>query len=181
MTVILGLTKEAIEEELNENIVEAKIVSGNLILVTRGGVEKNLGQVRGGTGLRGLTGPAGPPGPALIQQDTGWNLIAYQNGWQDSDAAGHPGRYRKINGVVYLQGLVRNPASQTGASAGSVVFTLPAGYRTNKNIQINTMIDGTHGRLMILSDGRVRVESNYTAYTNGPWVTLSTVSFPADA
>lgn len=53
MATVTGYTAAKTEELMNEQIIDANIVSGNLILTTRGGQDINVGSV---------IGPQGPPG-----------------------------------------------------------------------------------------------------------------------
>lgn len=87
--------------------------------------------------------------------DTGWisvaSTVGFQNGWVDYDA--RTVRYRRLNGVVYIEGLAKN------GTAGSTIFTLPQGFRcsnrlfADKNLLINR--GGVAGLLTIGGDGRV--------------------------
>lgn len=65
-------------------------------------------------------------------QDTGWITATLTNSWQNFPA--YTVKYRKINGIVYTQGVL-NVAGGQGAT-GTSAFTLPVGYRpaqsTNK-------------------------------------------------
>lgn len=67
-------------------------------------------------------------------EDSGWIFIgdtgapAFENSWQDYDGSTSGGgygssRFRKINGIVYMEGLV------TSGTVGTTIFTLPVGYR----------------------------------------------------
>lgn len=56
-------------------------------------------------------------------KDSGWKTITPGVGWAASTP---PPRYRKVDGVVYVEGLVSNTS---GAGNSSAVATLPVGYR----------------------------------------------------
>jgi microcystin-dependent protein len=88
MATITGLTAERMSEMDNNQIVDADIVGGELILTTKGGSQINAGSV---TGPIGPIGPAGP-GPIIGEMrmtiltavSTGWFLM---NGQRIVDAA----------------------------------------------------------------------------------------------
>lgn len=82
-------------------------------------------------------------------------------------------RYRKLNGVVYVQGLVLN---NSGGALGpaSPVFTLPAGFRPRATINA-TPFSGAG--LEVTTGGAVQVNNSIP---NGTFLTL-VISFPAEA
>ena len=95
---------------------------------------------------------------ALIE-DSDWHLVgetgepAFQNGWVNYGSANFlEARFRKINGVVQVEGLVKN-----GTIAGQdPIFTLPEGYRPYARvIKCTITYNNTDGRLDIASDGRI--------------------------
>jgi len=57
--------------------------------------------------------------------DTGWTGFTFANGWANYSSPTYvAGRYRKINGVVYVEGCLSG-----SAATGTTITTLPAGYR----------------------------------------------------
>jgi hypothetical protein len=121
--------------------------------------------------------------------DTGWISAAplLINGW----AAGNPApRYRKINGVVYMQGQL-NSTSATSP----VAFTLPAGFRPGITVTgslqfIISAVDGSNAyqasEMFINGDpagptGRVTIGTYASTGGTAPTGAASIVcSFPAD-
>ena len=59
MATVTGFTAERMLEIENGTVVNGYLDGDDLILVTRGGTEINVGSVRGPTGSTGSTGPAG--------------------------------------------------------------------------------------------------------------------------
>lgn len=61
--------------------------------------------------------------------DTGWHEIgdpgepAFQNFWTNIGGVRAPARYRKIAGIVFVEGSI------TAGNSSATVFTLPVGYR----------------------------------------------------
>lgn len=73
---------------------------------------------------------AGQAKAALGLADSGWQNAALQNSW-GSYANGYavPG-YRKVGSQVFLRGACKSGVN----SSGTVIFTLPAGYRPANNL-----------------------------------------------
>lgn len=77
-------------------------------------------------------------------EDTGWITASLGGGL--SHEAGNPLQYRRRNGIVYFRGRL----TSNGGSSGSVIFTLPVGFRP----------DGSAGAVNIFyadSNGPVRI------------------------
>ena len=93
--------------------------------------------------------------------DSGWIFVgdtgapAFENSWQDYDGDYTEGgygscRFRKINGVVYLEGLA------TSGTVGSTIFTLPAGYRPFGIVITHSLTSGNgSSRLDVNTSGNV--------------------------
>lgn len=75
-------------------------------------------------------------------EDTGWIAATLLNGWTNYGGGYAPAQYRRINGVVYLQGLL---APGTFTAQTPVVSALPAGYRPAER-QLHTCIAGFAGQ-----------------------------------
>lgn len=107
--------------------------------------------------------------------DTGWidATALLVNAWVNYSTPTYAGaRYRRKNGIVYVQGLVK---SGTLNAAGGA-FTLPVGFRPTAQL-LFASVEGTngHGRLDVLSSGVVQPVSG----SNG-FFSLNCY-FPADA
>lgn len=91
--------------------------------------------------------------------DTGWQVPAYVNGWSDYDNTYGPVRYRRLAGIVFIRGLVKN------GTAGSVIFNLPAGYRPGVRLLFGVDVNANaHGRMDIHINGDVVHVAGNTGY-----------------
>lgn len=96
------------------------------------------------------------------QQVTSWQTISPGNNWVVG--ASYAPKYRIFNNTVYLQGVVRL-ATANIANIGSVIFTMPAGYRPGVNMLFTTpgFGDGTNypyrmwGDLVVAGSGAVSI------------------------
>lgn len=107
-------------------------------------------------------------------EDTGWlDLTPYLvNGWVNYDNTYGPPRYRRKNGIVYVQGLIRS------GTLGAIVATLPAGFRPPAGIP----------KLLFSVLGDANVPNRYDVDTNGNiinaggasngWSSLTGITFP---
>lgn len=96
---------------------------------------------------------------ATVDGNTGWITPSLGNGWVNF-GGWQEARYRRINGVVYVQGLIKS--GTLGASA----LTLDAGFRPAGTIMI-AAVDGTneaHGRLDIQGNGQVVPQSGNNTF-----------------
>lgn len=99
-----------------------------------------------------------------------WTDCGLQNGWGNYGGSHATAQFTKTTAnIVVLKGLVK-----TGA-AGTVVCTLPVGYRPDKRLMFQALSDSaTTTRVDIDSNGDVIANSGYTN-----WVNLSTIQFVA--
>lgn len=106
------------------------------------------------------------------KNDSGWVNLSLNSGWTYQYSADIP-QYRKINGIVYLRGLVDGTAA-----AGTIIATLPAGFRPygsfnrfacvlNQNQQVNIQVNST---------GAINDYTKGTA--SRTFICLAGVSFP---
>lgn len=107
--------------------------------------------------------------------DSGWIVPTLGNSWVNHGGVYATAAYRKINGVVYLKGLIKN------GTLAQTVFQLPVGYRPTAYMWFPVSVyDGTNyiARLCeIYDNGAILIHSG-TALT---YVSLSGISFPADS
>jgi hypothetical protein len=124
--------------------------------------------------------------PTVDITDSAWVIIgsgggapAWQNAWAPFDAqgTGRTPQYRKVGGIVYLAGLLKNASGAGGLAA----FTLPAGFRPLferrfQNIQgpAGGFTSGTTGEVTVSAAGVV------TPASNADFLFLDNISFPAD-
>ena len=103
--------------------------------------------------------------------DTGWQNLSLINNWVNYDTASFgPAQYRKVGGVVYVRGLVKN------GTASSDITTLPAGYRPAYIHIYSAENSGAYTRLDVLASGVIHVFAAPTAY-----VSLCPIMFVAEA
>lgn len=104
--------------------------------------------------------------------DTGWIVPALLNSWvafgAPYAAAAH---YRRINGVVYLAGLIKNGVT----TSGTVLFNLPAGFRPLAQLY---RITGSAGALAVI-EVKANGDVIATSSSSGSLV-LDVVPFPAE-
>jgi len=93
MATITGLTAARMLEIEAASVVDARVESGDLIIVHHDGTEENIGSV---AGPAGPTGPAGPPGLASIPGE-----VKLWPGSSLPDAATY-GTWVWANGAVYV-------------------------------------------------------------------------------
>jgi hypothetical protein len=104
---------------------------------------------------------------------TAWTGATLLNSWVNFGAPDQGARYRKIGGVVYLQGLIRSGT----ATAGTIVLTLPAGFRPAATLVFATFNASGATRLDVDASGNVSGPLGLVA----TYTTLSGIQFPADA
>jgi len=84
-------------------------------------------------------------------EDSGWITPTFQNGWTHYDTTYGDVRYRKINGVVHIEGLIKSGT----ISATQPVFTLPVGFRPKTRLLKATFSNNSVARLDIATNGYV--------------------------
>lgn len=110
---------------------------------------------------------------ALQAGSTAWAPLDLQSTWVDVGGVWPVARYRKIMGIVFIQGRVEDGAD------GDNVFLLPAGFRPGVYLHISVSAGNTSvGRLEISPSGGAVLDASDYDCANG--ISL-TCSFPADA
>lgn len=111
-------------------------------------------------------------GISTFSTDTGWIDLPLQNGWTNYGGQWETAQYRRVNGIVYLKGLIKPGTTTTQ----TVIATLPAGFRPKDDSHIDMANSAdTMGRINIWSStGEIRV-NGYTAAT---WWSLANIQFP---
>jgi type II secretory pathway pseudopilin PulG len=100
-----------------------------------------------------------------------WNNIAFQNSWANYGGQFNIGQYTKSSdNVVTLRGLIK-----TGAN-GTVITTLPVGYRPSARLITAGVCNNTNCRFDIFPNGNVMAQAN----TSAIWSSLDRISFYAD-
>lgn len=81
-----------------------------------------------------------------------WTAPTLSGTWVNYGGSYQTARYTKVNGWVFIEGLVKDGAVWTS------VFTLPAGYRpTSKHLIWTSLADDTdvHGQIRVFTDGTI--------------------------
>ncbi|MXN92324.1 hypothetical protein GR160_13935 [Flavobacterium sp. Sd200] len=114
---------------------------------------------------------------ALGLEDTGWQTIStFSNSTSALDAVNSV-RYRRKNGVVFLDGKIKGGTAQDGTTTGLALFTLPSGYRPARKTSF-TVIKADSSS--IFNVGRIDIDSTGTVYGvlySTVWNNLSDISF----
>jgi hypothetical protein len=112
--------------------------------------------------------PAGkylPSTVSLTAPTLGNSWVDYGSGF---DGAGY---YKDADGTVYLQGLIKDGT----ATNGTVLFTLPSGYRPGRRLVFLVVTAGSPvatGRIDVFSNGEVQIVTG-----SNTWLSLSGISF----
>jgi len=100
-----------------------------------------------------------------------WLDMKLQNGWVQYDGGYFdPKYYKDPHNVVHLRGMIKSGT----AAAGTVLFTLPEGYRPQHKLLIDGISNDALSRIDIHPVGDVTVEVGNTA-----WISLDGISFDA--
>lgn len=95
-------------------------------------------------------------------EDSGWLFLgvdtSFENSWVDYGSPYDTARYRKINNVVYIEGLVQS------GTIGQSIFTLPVGYRPYARMIFATNSNSSLGRIDVLADGSVLAQAGSSAW-----------------
>lgn len=108
----------------------------------------------------------GQTGNVSVGDDSGWQPAPLTNGFINYGAGWQIARFRRKNGVVYLEGLVKN------GSAGAPMFQLPPGFMPSDKLIFSTIGNNALARINIDSNGDVVAHIH-----NSQWMSLSGISF----
>ncbi|WP_290473943.1 hypothetical protein [Leifsonia sp. 71-9] len=115
-------------------------------------------------------------GGAWVRQleDTGWVPLSYAANWSDFNA-GYPSlAIRRKNGLTMLSGMGKTTA---GSGVGTLITTVPVGFRISRQEVRVTIGAGGACSLEIFADGSVKAGPGGVYAT---WTSLSGVSWNAD-
>lgn len=104
---------------------------------------------------------AGPPrlGNGILP-DTDWVVPTLVNSWVNFGAGHQTARYRRLGGVVYVEGLIKDGV------IGSTAFTLDSGFRPAATLGFGA-VDGTNtanGRMDVFGSGVVQPVTGNNAF-----------------
>ncbi len=105
---------------------------------------------------------------------SGWQTPALQNGWVTYDSGAFFATHQYIKGsdnIVRFKGIIKSG----NAANGTVLFTLPAGYRPKERILATSVCADQHCRIDILPNGNVEL---YLA--SSVWTALDSITFLAE-
>ena len=102
--------------------------------------------------------------------DSGWIQPTLNSGWSHYSSPYGPVKYRRIGSIVNIQGIAN------GATQGTNVFQLPAGYRPERRIIIAALNDGASVRVDIKEDGNFNA---HTISSSGGWLSCACTFFTA--
>lgn len=123
-----------------------------------------------------------------LEADTGWIAATLATGWTAYGGGFATPAYRKVRGLIHLRGMVK----ATGTPEHTLhIFTLPAGYRPGA-LEIFAGVGQLTDPSPSLTDVGIRIEISsggavtptVQATTSGgavAWISLSGITFPADA
>jgi hypothetical protein len=114
-------------------------------------------------------------GASFAVNNSSFTNLALLNGWSNSPFGTRPAAARVINGFVRLEGAVN-----AGTAGG--LFTLPAGFRPGTPVYVPVdLCDAKKGRLLVLADGSVSVQTFGPLSDAQCFTSLEGVSFPKDS
>jgi|GEM_PF-1918493 len=149
-------------------IAEAKAGTDKVRAVTPEGV-KNTIEVF--APVKSVNGKTGDVVLNLDSEDSGWKAAPLKDGITQYSTSYQSARYRKKNGVVYIEGMIKGGT----ATNELVLFTLPSGYRPTKRLILNTYRSNGIQRTDVEKNGNVR------CYKYNPgWTSISGISFLVD-
>lgn len=113
-------------------------------------------------------------GTSFPLEDTQWTNATLGAAWTNYGGGYASARYRRVNNVVYVQGLIK---ASSATASNTTMFTLPAGYRPSANIIFSSRAaGGVQFRLDVQSAGAVIAPEGVGA-TATDYVSVN-ISFP---
>lgn len=99
-----------------------------------------------------------------------WIAPTLENSWVNNGGGWEEAGYCKVNGIVYLRGLVAL------GTTSATIFTLPEGYRPGGDSHVVVATGGAAGIANVLTTGEVKHHTG----ASGTWFSLANISFPAE-
>lgn len=113
--------------------------------------------------------------PSTTSPALTWNTMTLQNGWVAHSTAYETAQYSKTSSenMVSLNGLIRSGT----ATDGTLIATLPAGFRPEGRLVFPQTNNGVVNRLEVLANGEIRIVGTGMGNT---YQSLSGITFRAD-
>lgn len=109
-----------------------------------------------------------------LSAQSSWQTWSLQNGWTNyAYPYGGTNNYKKVGGIVFLRGLISSGTTATG----TLILTLPSGYRPSMNLIFTVPASGDQlAELRVGTDGTITVGDRDF---QSDWTSMC-VSFPVD-
>lgn len=86
-----------------------------------------------------------------LPADSGWQALTLSGGWVSFGSGYGDPRYRLINGVVHMAGLIKSGT----VTAGTVIATLPLGYRPSSQEIYVVANNGVGQTVQVATNGQI--------------------------
>jgi hypothetical protein len=177
--VVLASTGSAVAAKVmitSKDIKNGTIQVADLSKSARDALSSNRGPqgaagANGAPGANGAAGAQGPPGP--VGQPEPWHPLVLESGWAYYGAPYEEPAYRKdILGDVHVRGLVK----RAGASEGTIISRLPAGYQPRRQVIFAVFAGAPDvaARVDVKPDGTVLLNTGASGYTSLAGISFST-------
>ena len=104
---------------------------------------------------------------SLIGGEEPWQFPTLQNGWANFSTSFMPARYKKdSSNVVHINAFIKDGT----AGSGDAIFTLPVGYRPDKNTVISALNANTTVYYYVNTGGEITPSLNFTPSS---WLSLN--------
>ncbi|WP_075343790.1 hypothetical protein [Tenacibaculum agarivorans] len=130
-------TKKGIVEQAT--LTEVQTGTDDTRFVTPKGAKRAVETFAPVAPVQSVNGQTGDVIIEIENEDTGWQTPLLQNGIENYSSSYQAPRFRKKNGVVYIEGTVRGgiPGPST-----TTIFTLPSGFRPSKRLILKGIKSG---------------------------------------
>ncbi len=156
---------------INDAVNDADSDPLNEIELPAGGVDGQVLQTDGSGGYSWANNTVAPGAYTAATMTAGW---AYYNTAQNVTNFQDP-RYRKVNNVVYLEGLCSKGSAINNAD---VIITLPVGFRPTKTRIFSVETENGSARVDVNPNGTVLIATGFNVSQN--WVSLDGLTFSVD-
>lgn len=89
----------------------------------------------------------------IVREDTGWITLPLSNSWVTYGAPYEAPRYRRLNGVVFIDSMLKLGTF----TSGTVIATLPAGFRPAKQHMRPVVANNAFGSVEVNASGTITV------------------------